>query len=98
MATSARTDATWATADSGPGHGDGRLARRSSRPGRGPSASGPSATLTGTVLDVTSSSRTLTKAGSLPSTLMRGSTDRTVTGTLVVPACGIHAGQVDRRR
>ncbi len=30
----------------------------------------------------------LTNAGTLPSTLMRGSTDRTVTGTLVVPAFG----------
>ncbi len=53
-----------------------------------PGASGPSATFTGTVLEVTSSRRMLTNAGSLPSTLMRGSTDRTVTGTLVVPAFG----------
>ena len=57
-------------------------------PSSRPDACGASATLTGTTLVWTSSSRTLTKAGSEERTVIRGSIDLTVTGTLDVPACG----------
>jgi len=88
MATSARAEVTWSMTEAGP-----RTVTVSGVTTIGPTSSldgvGPVTMLTLTGLSRTGSRRIWTLGGSQLRTVKRGSTDSTLTGTIVGPPCGL---------